>query len=80
VEGGFRPSVEPQAHCCLGLAPFFWAISLGSRIRLRAAQLKTNSQSTLCSPRSFLADRTSLLEPSKSFFHQPSAAQADGLA
>ncbi len=41
-----------QTQLCGG--PYGWerAISLGSRSRLCAAQLKTNSQFTLCSPRS----------------------------
>jgi hypothetical protein len=53
LEGCFRPSGGVQAHCSTGLACRPRAISLGSRMRLWAAQLKTNSQSTLCSPRSF---------------------------
>jgi hypothetical protein len=34
VEGGFRPPVELQAHCCLRPCSVLWAISLGRRIRL----------------------------------------------
>jgi hypothetical protein len=43
---------QVQAHCSPSL-PGGWAISLGRRSRLCAAQLKTNSQSTFSSPRSF---------------------------
>ncbi len=54
------PGIDPgackhasQAHCCLGPAEFDCAISRGSRMRLCAAQLKTNSQSTFSRPRNF---------------------------
>ena len=40
-----------QAHCSLNPAVVWLDISLGSRIRLGAAQLKTNSQSTSSKPR-----------------------------
>src|SRR5258707_15483100 len=45
--GGLQAQLSPNLAACLS------AISLGSLDKLCAAQLKTNSQSTLCSPRSF---------------------------
>src|SRR3979411_2922760 len=60
VDAPLHPSEEPfqalgslQTQLSRNLAACFCAISLGSLDKLCAAQLKTNSQSTLCSPRSF---------------------------
>src|SRR5215469_4947529 len=51
------PSWAVQTHCGLSPAAIGCAISLGSRRRLCAAQLNTNSQSTFDSPRSFTCRR-----------------------
>ena len=70
-----------QAHCCPRAAVACWAMGRGSRIRLWAAQLKTNSQSTFSSPRSLTCCNGPVcFSLAESFLYQPAAAQANGIA
>ena len=53
----------------------------GNRIRLCAAQLKTNNQSTFSSPRNLTCRKGPVcFNHAKALFDQPAAAQADGVA
>jgi hypothetical protein len=54
-------------------------MSRGNRIRLCAAQLKTNSQATFSSPGSLTCRKGRFASARQSPFNQPAAAHADGV-